>query len=60
MRHVHFSYHGQIQAEADREQMYEMCIRDSFNTMTFDGDTSTVLEDCQKEAERIINEEYGY
>lgn len=31
-----------------------------FNTMTFDGDTSTVLEDCQKEAERIINEEYGY
>ena len=30
-----------------------------FNTMTFDGDTSTVLEDCQKEAERIINEEYG-
>ena len=29
-------------------------------TMTFDGDTSTVLEDCQKEAERIINEEYGY
>ena len=31
-----------------------------FNTMTFDGDKSTVLEDCQKEAERIINEEYGY
>ena len=31
-----------------------------FNTMTFDGDTSTVLEDCQKEAERIIDEEYGY
>lgn len=30
-----------------------------FNTMTFDGDTSTVLEDCQKEAERIISEEYG-
>ena len=31
-----------------------------FNTMTFDEDTSTVLEDCQEEAERIINEEYGY
>ena len=30
-----------------------------FKTMTFDGDTSTVLEDCQKEAERIISEEYG-
>lgn len=31
-----------------------------FNTMTFEDDISTVLADCQKEADRIIADEYGY
>lgn len=30
-----------------------------FNTMTFDEDTTTVLEDCQVEADKIIADEYG-
>lgn len=31
-----------------------------FNKMTFEEDTSSVLEDCQKQAEEIIRNEYGY
>lgn len=31
-----------------------------FNTMTFEDDITSVLEECQQEAEKIINEEYGY
>lgn len=31
-----------------------------FNTMVFEEDTASILETCQAEADRIIEEEYGY
>jgi multiple sugar transport system substrate-binding protein len=31
-----------------------------FNTMTFEEDTSSVLETCQEQADKIISDEYGY